>query len=111
MFILLFINIVNASNCTKCVSLSNEKYEIQPGLINLHSNKCSQELHYYPFVVELDRYIGRCSTYKDWYNKGCVPNKTEDLNTHVFNMITWKQESKALTKDWCCKCKCKFDVR
>ena len=65
MFILLFINIVNASNCTKCVSLSNEKYEIQPGLINLHSNKRSQELHYYPFVVELDRYIGRCSTYKD----------------------------------------------
>ena len=111
MFILLFINIVNASNCIKCVSLSNEKYKIQPGLINLHSNKCSQELHYYPFVVDLDRYIGRCSTYKDWYNKGCVPNKTEDLNTHVFNMITWKQESKALTKDSCCKCKCKFGVR
>ena len=65
MFILLFINIVNASNCIKCVSLSNEKYKIQPGLINLHSNKCSQELHYYPFVVDLDRYIGRCSTYKD----------------------------------------------
>ena len=94
MFILLFINIVNASNHTKCVSLSNKKYEIQPGLVNLHSNKCSQELHYYPFVVELDRYIGSCNTYKDLYNKVCGPNKTEDLNTHVFNMITWKQESK-----------------
>ena len=35
----------------------------------------------------------------------CVPNKTEDLNIHVFNMITEKNESKFLTKDISCKCK------
>ena len=28
----------------------------------------------------------------------CVPNKTEDLNIHVFNMITEKNESKIVTK-------------
>ena len=28
---------------------------IRPNLINLHPNKCSQDLHYYPFAVSLDR--------------------------------------------------------
>ena len=47
----LLISIVNASNHTKCVSSSNQKCMIQPTLINLHSNKYSQELHYYSFAV------------------------------------------------------------
>ena len=51
-FIVLLTNIVNASNHTKCVSLSNQKYGIQPTLINLHPNEYSQELHYYPFAVK-----------------------------------------------------------
>ena len=29
-------------------------------------------------------------------NKVCVPNKTEDLNSNVFNVITGKNESKIL---------------
>ena len=40
-----------------------------------------------------------------------VPNKTEDLNIHVFNMITGKNSSKILIKDISCKCKCNFDGR
>ena len=44
MFIVLLTNIVNASNHTKCVSLSNQKCKIQPTLINLHPNEYSQEL-------------------------------------------------------------------
>ena len=38
MFIVLLARIVNASNHTKCVSLSNQKCEIQPTPINLHPN-------------------------------------------------------------------------
>ena len=47
--------VVNASSLTKCVSLSNQKCEIQPSLINLHPNEYSQELHCYLFAVKLDR--------------------------------------------------------
>ena len=53
MFIVLLSTIVNVSNLTKCVSLSNQKCETEPTLINLHSNKCSKEFHYYPFEVKL----------------------------------------------------------
>ena len=45
MLIVLLTSIVNASNHTKCVSLSNQKCDIQPTLINLYLNEYSQELH------------------------------------------------------------------
>ena len=81
-------NIVNGSNHTKCISLSNQKCMAQPALINLHPNEYSQEFHYYPFVVKLDRCGGNCNTLNDLSNKVCAPNKTEDFNLSVFNMIT-----------------------
>ena len=92
MFILWLPNIVNASNHTKCVSLSNQKWEIQPTLINLHCTEYSQELYYYSLAVNLDNCVRGCDTLNDLSNKVCVTNKTEDLNLHVFNMITWKNE-------------------
>ena len=58
MFILLLAILVHASNHKKCVSLSNQKCEIQSTLINLHPNKYNQELHYYQFVVKLDKCVG-----------------------------------------------------
>ena len=88
LFIVLLTNSVNASMHTKCVSLSNQKCEIQLILINLHPNEYCQEWHYYAFWVKLDRCVGSCNTLKDLFNKACVANKTEDLNIHVFNMIT-----------------------
>ena len=41
MFIVLLSSIVNTSNCTKRVSLSNQKCMIQPTLTNLHPNEYS----------------------------------------------------------------------
>ena len=61
-FIGLLTGLVNGSDHTKCVSLSNQKCIIQPTLINLHPNEYSQEHHYYPFAVKLDRCVGSCNT-------------------------------------------------
>ena len=71
---------------------------IQPTLINLHPNEYSQEFHYYPFAVKLDRCVGSCNTLNDLSNKVCIPNKTEDLNLSVFNMFTGINESKNFKK-------------
>ena len=60
---------------------------IQTTLINLHPSKYSQEFHYNQFSIELDRCVGKCNTLNDFSNKICIPNKTEDLNVSVFNMI------------------------
>ena len=51
MFMGLLINVVNASNHTKYISLRNEKCEIQPTFINLHHNKYSQEFWSENFFV------------------------------------------------------------
>ena len=81
----------------------------QPTLLNLHPNEYRQELHYYPFAVKSDRCVGSCNTLNDLPNKVCVPNRIEDLNLRVFNMIIGINESKTLTK--CISRKCKFDGR
>ena len=104
-FIGLLSSIVNASNHTKCIFLSNGKCMIQPTLINLHPNEYSQEFHYYSFSLKLDRCVGSCNSL---YNV-CTPNKTRNLNLSAFNMIAGTKESKTLAKHISCKCKCKLD--
>ena len=79
-----------ASNHAKCVLLVNQKCMTQLTLINSYPNEYSQEIHYYPFTVKLDRCVGSCNTLNNLSNKVCVPNKTEDLNLSMFNIITGK---------------------
>ena len=76
MFIVLLSNIVDGSNHTKCVSLSNQICITQPTLINLHPNEYSQEYYYYPFAVKLDKCVGSCNTLNHFSNKVCVVKKT-----------------------------------
>ena len=59
----------------------------------------------------LDRCLGSCNTLNDLLHKVCVPNKTEDLNLSVFNILTEINESKTLIKHILCECKCKFGGR
>ena len=89
-FIGFLTGIISVSDNTKCASLSNQKCLTQPTLINLHLNDYSQEFHYNPFAVKLDRCVGDCNGLS---NKVFVPNKTEGLNLTVFNMITGINES------------------
>ena len=82
---------------------------IQPTLINIHPNECSHGFYYYPFAVKWDRSVGNCNILNVLSNKVCVPNKTEDLDLSVFNMITGVNERKPLTKHISCECKCRSD--
>ena len=54
MFIVLLTNMVNSCNHTKFVSLSNQKWEFQPNVINSHCNEYSHALYHYPFPFNLD---------------------------------------------------------
>ena len=79
--------VVNTFSNAKCVSLSNQKCTSQPTLINLHPNEYTKGLCYCPFEVNLDRCVGSCSTLNGLSNKVYYPNKTENLNISVFNII------------------------
>ena len=58
----LLTGLVNGSNHTKCVSSSSQKFMIEPALINLYRNKYNRQFDYYPFLVELDWYVGTYNT-------------------------------------------------
>ena len=70
-FIGLLTRLINGHNHTKCFWLSCHECQIQATLINLNTaknsttNEYSQEFHYYPFVVKLDRFAGNCNTLND----------------------------------------------
>ena len=90
MFIGLLTGLVNASNHTKYMLLSNQKYMTQPAPIHLRPNEYSQELHYYPFAVKLDKCVGSCNTPNDLYSKVCIPNKTGD---YIWNPASFSCEN------------------
>ena len=64
--------------------------EVESEISDLNLN--TDELRYYPFVVSLDR---RDRNYKTLYDLSpmifdllCVPNKTENINLKVLNMVS-----------------------
>ena len=107
-FIIILASIVNVSNHTKCVSLSN-----QPCLARspIHTDEYYVGLHYFLFMVNSDGRNGNCNSLNSPFDRICVPIKTEDVNVCVFNMITRKNESKTIAKHFLCEWKFKFDGR
>ena len=81
----------------------------QPTPFDVHANEYSQELHYYLFAVSLDMCVGTCNTFDGLSNTLCAPNKTRDVNLHVFNKTEGINKSRTLTKHISCKCEFKFD--
>ena len=75
MFVGLLTRTVSTYNQAKCVLLSNQKCMTRSTLIILHPNKWSQEFHYYPLPVNLDRCVRSCNTLCDLSNRLCVANK------------------------------------
>ena len=74
---------------------------VRPTFIDLNP----VELKYHPFMTSLNKCTGSCNVLLP---KICVPKETKDINVKSFNMITNKDEAKAMTEHILCDCKCKF---
>ena len=68
-------------------------------------------LHYYPFMVSLDRCDGSCNAIDDPSGRICVPKKTKSKSLLVLNMTAGVNESKISIKQILCNCRCKYDGR
>ena len=69
-------------------------------LIDMNPNK----LKYYLFMISLNKCTEGCNVLSP---KICVPKETKDIDAKTFNMITNKDEAKAMTGHISCDCKCK----
>ena len=75
----------------------------RPTLIDMNP----KELKSYPFMISLNQCTGSCNVLSP---KICVSKEIEDINVKAFNMITNKDEAKAMTGHISCDCKCKFNI-
>ena len=66
-------------------------------------------IHYYPFMVSLDRYGGIYSTLDDEFDRIYVLKETEDVNIKISNMITGCTESELFVKHVSYDCRCRLD--
>ena len=80
-----------ARNQTKCFLLNNEPCMVKPNVIDWNP----VELKYCPFMVSLDKCSGSCNVLSP---KPCVPKETKETKVKAFNMITNKNEAKAMTR-------------
>ena len=63
--------------------MNNQRSMIRPTPTDLNLD----ELHYYPLIISINRCYRNCNTVQDPFGRICVPNKIEDLNLKIFNMI------------------------
>ena len=66
------------------------------------------ELKYYPFMISLIKCTGRCNVLSP---KMCVPKETKDIYVKAFDIITNKDEAKAITEHIQCDCKFKSNSK
>ena len=84
--------------------LNDEPCMVKPTLIEMNLVK----LKFYPFMISLNRCTRISSVLS---RKMYVPKERKYINVKAFNLITKKNEVKAMTKHISCACKCKFNSR
>ena len=85
----------------------NQPCSARPTLTNLNLD----ELHYYPFIISMNRCDGSCSTVKDPSGRICFSSKVEGVNLKIINMMKGINESMTLGKHISCDCRCDFGDR
>ena len=84
-----------ACDRTKCLFLNDEPCMVRATLIDLNPF----ELKYYPFMIIFKKCTGSCNVLSP---KICVPKETKYTNIKAFNIITNKDEVKAITEHISC---------
>ena len=88
--------------------MNNQPCMVRPTIMNFGSD----ELHYYPFIIIMNKFNGSCDAVADPFGRICIRNGMEDVNPNVFNMMKEINESRTLLKKHVpCKCRSKFDGR
>lgn len=76
--------------------MKNQQCKIRSTLIALNLD----ELHYGSFIISINRCDGSCNTIEDPFCRAFFPNKIEDVNLKIFNMITGTNEPKDTLKTY-----------
>ena len=89
--------------------MNNQECKIRPGIINLNTN----ETLFYPYSIKINKCnskVQSCNRINDPYAKICFPDKIENTNVKVFNLMSRSNEARHIK--WCktYKFKCRLDA-
>ena len=76
-----------------------KKQFFRPTFIDLNPDK----LHYYPFIISINSCNGSCNSIEDPFGWIYAPNKMDDVNLKVFNMIKGINKSKITAEHNLCE--------
>ena len=91
----------------KYASMNNQPCVVRPMLADLNPDK----LYHYPFIFSLDRCHGSCNTAENPFGRICIPNKMEEVNLKVFNMIKEINKLKKVAEYISYECRFEFVSR
>ena len=101
-FTVLLGSLVRVADLTERLFLNDEPCIVRPTINDMNP----VELKYYPLMISLNKCTGSCKVLS---SKICVPKETKDIYVKAFNMITNKDEAKAMIGPISSDCKCKFN--
>ena len=61
---------------------------VRPTFIGLNL----EDVQYYPFIISINRCDGKCNTVEDLFDRICAPNKIDNVNWKVFNIVKGTNE-------------------
>ena len=73
----------------KCVSMNNQECKVRPKILNINSNEPS----FYPYIILVNKWSGRCNDSNDPYAKLYIPDVIKNMNIKLFNLISIKHRS------------------
>ena len=82
----------NSERSIKCISLNNQQSQARLTLVHINCD----ETFYHPFYVTVNKYGETCNTIDDPYAQFCVPNKFQNMNAKVFDLISGVNETRFL---------------
>ena len=92
-------------NSLECISIKNQECKIREEVINVNTNNPV----FYPFSLKVNKYSGNCNNISDPYARLCVPNVVKNINLKVFNLMSWRNQTKQIKWRESCKCVCRLN--
>ena len=69
------------------------------------------KLFFHLFTVSVNKCVGSCNAINDPHDQVYVPNKVNNMNVKVFNLISIVNETTFLVQHESCECKCGLNER
>ena len=85
--------------------MNNQECKTRTKRIDVNNN----EPMFYTFSIKLNKCSGSFDNINDSYTKLCIPDIVKKINTRVFSLMSWINQTRHIEWHEICKYKCRLD--